>query len=121
MMHAIRNPIEQRLVFFCPVALGDRRGEINPLAHGSYGMSGQMDGHSTMMVDYPASRFMLTDGHWLPGPRWWSAVCFYFPSNAPDPVHSGSANVAFLDGHVGTIPEEDYLNTHSYWDLNVRP
>ena len=109
------------MIFFCPVALSDHAGEVDERAHGSYGMSGPASEVVASSVDNPAHRFVVTEGSWVGSSPWWYGATHYIAKYAPDPVHDEAANFAFMDGHVGTLAEDEYLKNRSRWDPKVSP
>ncbi len=63
----------------------------------------------------PSRTAFVLDGGWSAGARHW--VMSVHPERMMDFVHSGSANVAFFDGHVKRIPEGEMPvhPDHIFW------
>lgn len=107
-------PPDQRRAFFCPVAYRNHEGEVDTLAHGSYGMNDALDEKNVTTVERDV--VLLADGQWNK-PYWNSGIEFggTMPTD-DDAVHSDGANFSFTDGRVEWVAEEQFTAENELWD-----
>lgn len=115
-------------IFVCPTAYNDHLGRIAPQRPAfTYSMNGHTNGGSDAMgqeafnnalwtnVQTPSQTAIFFDGRKAGGSNWW--LNHLIPGNFTDFVHSGAANVLYVDGHVGRVLEankETDVN-HPFW------